>query len=63
MENARLQAPRVAEAHRLDVDTVLALVDESTDEPVFGVLGEEAVNVVRLNVSLAELSGDAGADG
>jgi potassium-transporting ATPase KdpC subunit len=62
VENARLQAPRVADARGLEADTLLGLVDESTDEPVLDVLGQEAVNVVRLNVALADLSGDPEAD-
>lgn len=50
--NARLQAPRVAEARGLTLDVVLALVDEHTDGRVLGVLGEPGVNVVLLNLAL-----------
>jgi K+-transporting ATPase ATPase C chain len=58
--NARLQAPRVAEARGLTVDEVLAVVDDHTDERGLGVLGEPGVNVLELNLALDEL---AGADG
>jgi potassium-transporting ATPase KdpC subunit len=55
--NARLQAPRVARARRLDLDEVLALVDEHTDRRPLGVLGDDAVNVVALNVALDTVAG------
>jgi K+-transporting ATPase ATPase C chain len=50
--NARLQAPRVAAARDLDLEVVLRLVDEHTDGRSFGFLGEDAVNVLELNVAL-----------
>jgi K+-transporting ATPase ATPase C chain len=55
--NARLQAPRVAAARRLDLAEVLALVDEHTDRRPLGVLGDDAVNVVALNVALDTVTG------
>ncbi len=53
--NARLQAPRVAEARGLSLDDVLAMVDDHTDGRTLGVLGEPGVNVVLLNLSLDDL--------
>lgn len=50
---ARLQAPRVARERGLAVDAVLALVDRFTTHAPLGVLGADAVNVVRLNAALA----------
>jgi K+-transporting ATPase ATPase C chain len=50
--NARLQAPRVAMARGLAVDRVLSLVDRHTEARPFGLLGEAAVNVLRLNLAL-----------
>ena len=55
--NARLQASRVAEARQMDVDAVLELVQDHTDERELGFLGEPGVNVVELNLALD----DAGA--
>ncbi len=50
--NARLQAPRVAEERGLSTDEVLSLVDDHTATRALGVLGEDAVNVLLLNVAL-----------
>ena len=50
--NARLQAPRVAEARDLPLDDVLALVDANLDGRILGVFGAEGVNVLRLNTDL-----------
>lgn len=55
--NARLQAPRVAEARGLHVERVLALVDAHIERRAGGVLGEPRVNVVRLNLALEGLAG------
>lgn len=50
--NARLQAPRVADARDVDLATVLALIEAHTQERVLGFLGEEGVNVLQLNLAL-----------
>ena len=54
--NARLQAPRVADARGLSVDEVLALVDAHTASRTLGFLGEEGVNVLELNMALDEVN-------
>jgi potassium-transporting ATPase KdpC subunit len=54
-ENARLQAPRVANARKSSGatrDQVLALIDQYTDQPSLGLLGDPGVNVLRLNLAL-----------
>jgi K+-transporting ATPase ATPase C chain len=50
--NARLQARRVAAARGLAVDDVLGLVGAHTRTRPWGVLGEDTVNVLDLNVAL-----------
>lgn len=54
LANARLQAPRVAEARDLSVDEVLQLVDDHTTSPQLGFIGKQRVNVLELNVALDE---------
>jgi K+-transporting ATPase ATPase C chain len=54
--NARLQAPRVADARGMSVDDVLALVDDHTSSRTLGFLGEKGVNVLELNLALDEVS-------
>jgi K+-transporting ATPase ATPase C chain len=55
--NARLQAPRVAAARGVDLDIVLDLVADHTDSRPLGFLGDDAVNVVELNVALDAAAG------
>ena len=58
--NARLQAGRVAAVRDVDVADVLAAVDSATEQPTLGVLGEPAVDVLVLNLSLDEQFGPVG---
>ena len=53
--NARLQAPRVAQARALAVGRVLDLVEGHTDGRGVGVVGEAGVNVLNLNLALDQL--------
>jgi K+-transporting ATPase ATPase C chain len=52
LANALLQAPRVAKAWGLSVDQVLALVRDNTEGRQLGFLGDEGVNVLKLNLAL-----------
>jgi potassium-transporting ATPase KdpC subunit len=52
VENAQMQAPRVAKERALKVDEVRALITQYTDAPDLGFLGDAGVNVLRLNLAL-----------
>jgi len=55
--NARLQAPRVADARGMAVGDVLRLVSAHTQTRQWAVLGEDAVNVLELNLALDRREG------
>ena len=51
---AELQAPRIAQVRNLSLEQVRALIHDHTEEPTLGFLGEERVNVLELNLALAQ---------
>jgi potassium-transporting ATPase KdpC subunit len=51
---ADIQAPRVAEANGLSEDQVRELVDDNTSGRTWGVLGEQRVNVLELNIAVLQ---------
>ncbi len=51
-ENARLQAARVARTRGLSTAQVDALIADRTKDRTLGVLGDERVNVLELNLAL-----------
>ena len=52
VENARLQAPRVANARGLSNEQVRQIIDKHTQDRPWGFLGEQTVNVLELNLAL-----------
>jgi len=54
--NAHLQAARVARARNLDVTQVFRLIERTTDQPTFGIIGDPGVNVLKLNLALDRIS-------
>ena len=56
VENALLQAPRVAKTRSLGEDKVKELVAQYTDGRSLGIFGEPGVNVLKLNLALDQLA-------
>jgi len=52
---AEIQVARIAKARGIQEERVKALVKEHTQGPLFGFMGPEKVNVLRLNVALDNL--------
>ena len=53
---AKAQARRIAKARNLTEDHIRGLIAEMTERPTFGLVGEERVNVLLLNLALDRLS-------
>ncbi|NPV91862.1 MAG: potassium-transporting ATPase subunit KdpC [Firmicutes bacterium] len=53
--SAQLQVPRVAKVRNLPSEKVYSLVDQYTEAPQLGLLGEPRVNVLFLNLALDEM--------
>jgi K+-transporting ATPase ATPase C chain len=52
---ANYQVARIAKARGLPVEKVHHLVDQQTERPLLGLLGERRVNVLQLNLALEAL--------
>jgi K+-transporting ATPase ATPase C chain len=55
LENAAIQAPRVAAARKISIDQVKSLITKNTDGPDLGIFGDPGVNVLKLNIALDNL--------
>lgn len=53
--NAELQLPRVAKARGLSEERLRELIQQNTDGPDLGLLGDPGVNVLKLNLALDSL--------
>jgi len=56
LEGAMIQVQRVAKARGLPESEIKALVDQHTEYPQFGFLGQTRINVLKLNIALDELT-------
>lgn len=53
-ESAKIQVPRIADASGLSEDEVQNIIDEHTEGKTLGIFGEETVNVLLVNIDIAE---------
>jgi K+-transporting ATPase ATPase C chain len=54
---AMLQVPRIAEARSLPPSEVKVLIYQHIEPALFGILGQERINVLMLNLALDNLTG------
>lgn len=52
IENAKLQAKRVAKIRNISEAQMQKLIKENTDHELLGIWGQEGVNVLKLNIAL-----------
>lgn len=55
VENAFLQASRIASARELEEKAIRNLIQEYTEEPDLSIFGEKRINVLRINLALDKL--------
>jgi K+-transporting ATPase ATPase C chain len=56
VEAARIQVPRIARLRNIPLDKVNEIVTAHIEAPLWGLMGTERVNVLRLNIALDELN-------
>ena len=56
--SAKIQISRIAEASGLTEETIEAIVEENTEGKFLGIFGEETVNVLKVNLEIAQKMGN-----
>lgn len=56
-ESAEIQIPRIAEASGLSEDEIREIIADNTTGKTLGVFGEETVNVLKVNIEIAQKMG------
>ena len=52
---AKVQVNRIAKTRNVSADKVTALIEQTKQKPLLGILGTEKINVLALNIALDEL--------
>ena len=55
--SAEVQLPAIAEASGLSMETLEKIVSNNTNKKLFGIFGEEVVNVLGVNIGIADAMG------
>lgn len=56
LAGAEFQIPRIAQARQLKREQIQQLINQIAEYPLFGLIGEARVNVLKLNLALDQLS-------
>lgn len=56
-ESAEVQISRIAEASQLSEDTIREIVKRHTGGKILGIFGEDTVNVLEVNIEIAQTMG------
>lgn len=56
VENALLQASRIAQARNLPKEKIMQLIEKFTEGRDLGLFGEKRINVLRINLALDQMS-------
>lgn len=52
VQAAKVQAQRIADIRKIDINTVNTLIEKNTESPFLGMFGTEKINVLKLNIAL-----------
>ncbi|MEC3874332.1 K(+)-transporting ATPase subunit C [Chryseobacterium salviniae] len=52
VQAAKVQAQRIADIRKIDLNTVNTLIEKNTESPFLGMFGTEKINVLKLNIAL-----------
>ncbi len=55
VQAAKIQVSRIAKIRNLSETTLLSLIEQNTEKPLFGLFGPEKINVLKLNLALDNL--------
>ena len=55
VQGAKVQSKRIAESRKISEIKVLKIIAKNTEKPLFGMLGTEKLNVLKLNIELDKL--------
>ena len=56
LAGAEFQIPRIAQARNVKPEQIQQLINQTAEYPLFGLIGEARVNVLKLNLALDQLS-------
>jgi K+-transporting ATPase ATPase C chain len=55
VQAAKVQVKRIAKIRKIEISKIESLIASNTEKPVFGFLGTEKINVLKLNLALNQL--------